>query len=60
MPTKPRGRKRKRGFMAELNRKVNKKKWFPTREQALEEKNKLAIVKPTGALKEEPVTFKGP
>jgi len=34
---KPRGKKRKRGFMAELNRKVNKKKWFPKRAEALKE-----------------------
>ena len=46
--------------MAELNRKVNKKKWFPKRAEALKEQNKVALIKPKGIFKEEPITYKGP
>ena len=41
--------------MSELNRKINKKKWFPKRKEAQDAKNKVALIKPAGVLIEEPI-----
>ena len=46
--------------MSELNRKINKKKWFPKRKEAQDAKNKVALIKPAGVLIEEPIQFSGP